>query len=48
VEHASLFFLQVKHAPLHAVSLSALQRGQRTSLLDEGSPHDGHVVTEAI
>jgi len=46
VEHDEL--RHIEHAPVHDVSLSALQRGQRISLDGESRPHDGQGVTRAI
>jgi len=40
--------LQRRHAPEHATSLSALQRGQRTSAAEEFSPQAGQVVVLGI
>jgi len=45
VEHPDL---QRLHAPEHATSLSALQRGQRTSAAEELSPQAGHGVVLGI
>jgi len=40
--------LQRLHAPVHATSFSALQRGQRISLAEELSPQAGQGVVLGI